>query len=222
MTLPGSAPSSPWPPTSAASTPRCAAGRSRRATGPRRVVGAVAATLLAVGDAFAGEPPADLEARIADVADDELGALAEPAMAISWGLLALDRLPQGLAAARRIAAASRRAATGWHRSRTISPPCSRSGCSGASPRPSPPRTPPSRPRAGQRERAARAVGAVDERVGADGARAARRRARRGDGERRAGAGPRRLGVGDRRSSRPRRGSRRAGRSHGRPAARRRV
>ena len=80
--------------------------------GTAGAVGAVAATLLAVGDTFAGEPAAELGALIADVADDELGALAEPAMAISWGLLALDRLPQGLAAARRIAAASRRAGNG--------------------------------------------------------------------------------------------------------------
>ena len=44
--------------------------------------------------------------------DDELGGAAEPAMAISWGLLALDRLPEGLSAARRIAAAARHAGNG--------------------------------------------------------------------------------------------------------------
>jgi DNA-binding NarL/FixJ family response regulator len=79
---------------------------------------AVAATLLAVGDAFAGETDAAASGVTAALAalegatDDELGAAAEPAMAVSWGLLALDRLPEGLAAARRIAAAARRGGNG--------------------------------------------------------------------------------------------------------------
>ena len=88
-------------------------GWAERATGGTSgAVGAIAATLLAVGDAFAGSPAVELGALIDAVDDDELGALAEPAMAIPWGLLALDRLPQGLAAARRIAAAARRAGNG--------------------------------------------------------------------------------------------------------------
>jgi DNA-binding NarL/FixJ family response regulator len=79
---------------------------------------AIAAVLLAVGDATAGDGAAAtagvaraLEALEA-ARDDELAAAAEPAMAISWGLLALDRLPDGLAASRRIAAAARRGGNG--------------------------------------------------------------------------------------------------------------
>ena len=84
----------------------------RAADGTDGAVAAIAATLLAVGDAFAGGPFAGTSGLGDAVADDELGALAEPAMAISWGLLALDRLPDGLAAARRIAAAARRSGNG--------------------------------------------------------------------------------------------------------------
>jgi tetratricopeptide (TPR) repeat protein len=84
----------------------------RAADGTSGAVGAIAATLLTVGDAFGGRPAADLRAIIDATADDELGALAEPAMAIPWGLLALDRLPEGLAAARRIAVAARRGGNG--------------------------------------------------------------------------------------------------------------
>lgn len=78
----------------------------------------VAATLLAVGDSFAGEAAAaskgvaDALSALADATDDQLGAAAEPAMAISWGLLALDRMPEGLAAAERVARAARRGGNG--------------------------------------------------------------------------------------------------------------
>jgi DNA-binding NarL/FixJ family response regulator len=81
-------------------------------------VRAVAATLLAVGEAFAGEASAatdalaDALAAMDDASDDDLAAAAEPAMAISWGLLALDRLPEGLAVARRVATAARRGGNG--------------------------------------------------------------------------------------------------------------
>jgi DNA-binding NarL/FixJ family response regulator len=81
-------------------------------------VRATAAAMLAVGDASAGDATAAAAGVAAAVlaleqsSDDELGAVAEPAMAISWGLLALDRLPEGLAAARRIAAAARDAGRG--------------------------------------------------------------------------------------------------------------
>jgi DNA-binding NarL/FixJ family response regulator len=74
---------------------------------------AIAATLLAVGDAFAGDAAAaaaGIEEALAafDAAgDEEIVAAAEPAMAISWGLLALDRPPDGLRVARRIAQAAR-------------------------------------------------------------------------------------------------------------------
>jgi DNA-binding NarL/FixJ family response regulator len=76
-------------------------------------VRAAAATLLAVGDAFAGEAGVDggvahALAAVEAAGDDELGATAELAMAVSWGLLALDRLPEGLVVARRVAAAARR------------------------------------------------------------------------------------------------------------------
>ncbi len=76
-------------------------------------VEAVAMLLLAVGDAAAGEINGAASGvdgaliALERAGDDELGALAEPAMAISWGLLALDCLSEGLAAARRIAAAAR-------------------------------------------------------------------------------------------------------------------
>jgi DNA-binding NarL/FixJ family response regulator len=79
-------------------------------------VRAAAATLLAVGDAFAGEAAAPgvaaALAAVDDATDDELGAAAELAMAVSWGLLALDRLPEGLRVARRVAAAARRSGNG--------------------------------------------------------------------------------------------------------------
>jgi DNA-binding NarL/FixJ family response regulator len=74
------------------------------------VVRAAAATLGACGDALDGRPGGAAEeaaALVAAAGDAELGAAAELAMAISWGLLALDRLEDGLAAARRIAAAAR-------------------------------------------------------------------------------------------------------------------
>jgi DNA-binding NarL/FixJ family response regulator len=47
-----------------------------------------------------------------ETTDDELAAAAEPSMAVSWGLLALDRLPEGLAVAGRVAAAARRHGNG--------------------------------------------------------------------------------------------------------------
>jgi DNA-binding NarL/FixJ family response regulator len=81
-------------------------------------VHAVAATLLAVGDAFAGDADAAAAgvtralAAVDDATDAELGAAAEPAMAVSWGLLALDRLPDGLVVARRVAVAARRGGNG--------------------------------------------------------------------------------------------------------------
>jgi DNA-binding NarL/FixJ family response regulator len=77
-------------------------------------VSAVAAILRAVGSVAAGdsesgasELAAALDA-LARADDEELAELAEPAMAISWGLLGLDRLTEGLAAAQRIAGAARR------------------------------------------------------------------------------------------------------------------
>jgi DNA-binding NarL/FixJ family response regulator len=79
---------------------------------------AVAATLLAVGDSFVGATDAaatgvaDALAAVHAATDDELGAAAEPAMAISWGLLALDRVPEGFGAARRLATAARRSGNG--------------------------------------------------------------------------------------------------------------
>ncbi len=86
------------------------------AVGP--AVRAVAAALVAVGDAFCGDAEAARAGAAATLAaleaagDAELGSAAEPAMAIAWGLLALDRLAEGLAAARRLAAAARAAGHG--------------------------------------------------------------------------------------------------------------
>ncbi|MDX6656408.1 MAG: hypothetical protein QOH62_1201, partial [Solirubrobacteraceae bacterium] len=81
-------------------------------------VRAVAATLLAVGDAFEGDAGA-VAAAIAQAltvvegaGDDELAGAAELTMAVSWGLLALDRLPEGLVVARRVATAARRRGNG--------------------------------------------------------------------------------------------------------------
>jgi DNA-binding NarL/FixJ family response regulator len=82
------------------------------ATRPNAVA-AVAATLLALGDAFAGEGDRATDGVAAALAavdratDEELAAAAELTMAVSWGLLALDRLPEGLAVARRIASVAR-------------------------------------------------------------------------------------------------------------------
>ncbi len=82
------------------------------------VVSAVVATLLAVGDASAGNAGAAAGAlstaldALGDADPAELGALAEPAMAVSWGLLALDRLAAGLAMSRRTSAAARAAGLG--------------------------------------------------------------------------------------------------------------
>jgi DNA-binding NarL/FixJ family response regulator len=85
--------------------------------GPESTVGAVSAIaailravgIVAAGDSEAGasEMRAALDA-FAGADDEELAELAEPAMAISWGLLALDQLTEGFAAAQRIAAAAGR------------------------------------------------------------------------------------------------------------------
>jgi DNA-binding NarL/FixJ family response regulator len=75
-------------------------------------------TLLAAGHAFAGDPDAAAAAlavalaAIEEATDAELAAEAELATAVSWGLLALDRLADGLAAARRVAAAARAGGNG--------------------------------------------------------------------------------------------------------------
>ncbi len=67
-------------------------------------IGAVAAALLAMGGG-----PVEAALAAADAAPDhELGAQADLATAVTWGLLAIDRLPEGLATARRTAAAARR------------------------------------------------------------------------------------------------------------------
>ena len=81
-------------------------------------VRAVAATLLAVGAAFDGDAAAvevgvdRALAAIADAGDEDLGAAAELAVSVSWGLLALDRLSDGLRVAQRIEAAARRCGNG--------------------------------------------------------------------------------------------------------------
>ena len=82
------------------------------------VVRAAYATLRAVGEAFAGQldaaaaAAADALAAVEDAGDDELAASAELAGSVSWGLLALERLPEALAIARRVSAAARRAGNG--------------------------------------------------------------------------------------------------------------
>jgi len=76
-------------------------------------VRAAADMLLAVGEVFAGRTEQGAEAAdralvsLGRATDAQLAAAAELAMAISWGLLALDRVPEGLAAATRIAGAAR-------------------------------------------------------------------------------------------------------------------
>jgi DNA-binding NarL/FixJ family response regulator len=86
--------------------------------GPESTAGAVSAVvaiLRTIGNVFAGNSEAgagelDGALEALERADDEqLAELAEPAMALSWGLLALERLPEGLATAQRIAAAATRA-----------------------------------------------------------------------------------------------------------------
>jgi DNA-binding CsgD family transcriptional regulator len=79
---------------------------------------AATAALLAVGGIESGDPGgaaasvASAVAMIHEAGDHELAELAEPAIALSWGLLAMDRLADGLDVARRIAAATRRAGHG--------------------------------------------------------------------------------------------------------------
>ena len=75
-------------------------------------------TLQAVSSAYAG----DIDAAAAGIAealsivaaasDAELGAAAELVTAVSWGLLALERLDDGLAVARRLAGAARASGNG--------------------------------------------------------------------------------------------------------------
>ena len=82
-------------------------------------VRAAYATLLAVGDAFAGEIDA-AAAGIAEALAHRRGARATRSSAprpswstaVSWGLLALERLVDGLAVARRLAAAARASGNG--------------------------------------------------------------------------------------------------------------
>ncbi len=75
---------------------------------------AAIATLLAVGGVAAGDPEgatasiAEAIDAIHDASDDELGAAAQPATALCWGLLAMDRLEEGLDVARRLARGARR------------------------------------------------------------------------------------------------------------------
>jgi DNA-binding NarL/FixJ family response regulator len=97
---------------------RAWAQRVEPTAGDDLAVRAAYTTLLVVGDAFAGELDA-AEAGIAralaaidDASDDELAGAAELTMAASWGLLAIDRLPEGLAVARRVAAAARAGGNG--------------------------------------------------------------------------------------------------------------
>ena len=77
------------------------------------------ATLLAVGEAFAGQldgaaaaAAAEALAAVEAAGDEELAAAAELADAISWGLLALERLPEALARRPAGRAAARRAGNG--------------------------------------------------------------------------------------------------------------
>jgi DNA-binding NarL/FixJ family response regulator len=97
---------------------RAWAQRVEPTAGDDVVVRAAYTTLLVVGDAFAGELDAgdagiaQALAAIGDATDDELAGAAELTMAVSWGLLAIDRLPEGLAVARRVAAAARAGGNG--------------------------------------------------------------------------------------------------------------
>ena len=168
------------------STPRCATGRSRSSTPARRgAVRAASATLLAVGDAFAGEPTRPPRAsprrspRWQTPSDDELGGRGRARRWRSPGACSRSiACPTGSAVARRHRGRRARApATGWRRSRTTSRPCSRSGLLG---RVDGGRAGRRRGRAGgarQRQPAAPAVGAVAAGLGTDGARAPRRGAR---------------------------------------------
>ncbi len=84
-----------------------------KAQGGDPAVRAASEALLAVGEVFAGRTAAGAGAAdralaaLGQATDAQLAAVAELAMAIPWGLLALDRVPEGLAAATRIAAAAR-------------------------------------------------------------------------------------------------------------------
>ncbi|MDT4925056.1 MAG: hypothetical protein QOG01_2769 [Pseudonocardiales bacterium] len=82
------------------------------------VVRAVGAAILAMGHRFAGElagsdPQADFAvAVVRDATDDELAEHAELLVAISWGLIAVERFPDALIVSRRSATAARRAGNG--------------------------------------------------------------------------------------------------------------
>ena len=83
------------------------------------VADAARATLMAVGSVHAGGPRADRDAlvetalaAIEEADEAELTAGAELGTAVSWGLLALDRLQEGLDVARRFSAAARAGGAG--------------------------------------------------------------------------------------------------------------
>jgi DNA-binding CsgD family transcriptional regulator/tetratricopeptide (TPR) repeat protein len=91
------------------------AARARNETSAPALVRGVGAATLAMGNRFAGDPAAsDLEADFAvavvrDASDDELAEQAELLTAISWALVAVERLDDALIVSRRSARAAQRA-----------------------------------------------------------------------------------------------------------------
>ncbi len=94
------------------------ARRARAIPGAGAAATAATAAMQATGHAFVGDMDAAdaeiavLAAALEGAGDDELAGAAELLLSVSWGLLALERLDDGLAAARRLAATARRAGNG--------------------------------------------------------------------------------------------------------------
>jgi len=94
------------------------AQRISAGAGTPRAVVAAAAVMSAVGEASVGAG-IEIDGRVRrclstlqDTSDEELGAWAELLGSVAWGLLAVERLDDGLTVARRVAGAARRVGNG--------------------------------------------------------------------------------------------------------------
>ena len=94
------------------------ARRAREIPDAGNIVTAATAAMLATGHAYVGEMDAAWDevavvlAAVGDATDAELGPAAELLTSVPWGLIALERLEDGLATARRVGDAARRAGNG--------------------------------------------------------------------------------------------------------------
>ena len=94
------------------------ARRAREIPDAGGIVTAATAAMLATGHAYVGEMDAAWDevdvvlAVVRDATDDELGPAAELLTSVPWGLIALERLDDGLATGRRVGDAARRTGNG--------------------------------------------------------------------------------------------------------------